>query len=476
MTERPRRDSGAPRSRGGGERFGARRAPVVQVKQVDPARDAAGRRLERLCRRFPDLPVGDWDPAELNPRQAAFAHAIVEAATRRWLTIEGVIGMGLRQPFDTLEPRVRAALLAGGAQLLFLDGVPARAAVYETVEWVKGGRNPAVSRLVNAGLRRVQELVGADIQDRPRAEAGYNFGRDEIPLASGGSITLSEEALPEDPMERLAMATSHPLGLLRRWARSTPMREVRRLALHGIVQPPVILNAAHAQSAPPAGLARPHDAPGHHVFTGDRGELLALLAERRDIWVQDPASSLAVESITDLTPRLIVDACAGRGTKTRQLEASFPGAKIVATDVDGERRRSLREAMAGSERVVVVEARELLDFAGKADLVLLDVPCSNTGVLARRVEARYRAAEEKTSELSNIQRQILADGVRLLAPGGKILYSTCSLDPRENEEQLDWASRWHSFEQARVNRRLPSGLPGEGPEKYSDGSFAGLLG
>lgn len=462
----PRRSGQAPRA--GGFASGPRK--------VDPARDAACRRIERLCRRFPDLPISDWSPEGLDARQAAFAHAIVDAVLRRWLTIEHLVGAGLRQPFHTLEPKVRACLLAGGAQLLFLDGVPARAAVFETVEWIKGGRNPSASRLVNAAMRRLQEITGADIQDNPRREEGFDFERDEVPLAAGGSITLSEEAFPQDPLERLAVATSHPLGLLRLWARSMPLREVRLLALHGIVRPPVILNTAHAQSPAPASLARPHDAPGHHVFTGERDELLTLLRERPDIWVQDPASSLAVESVSDLEPGLVVDACAGRGTKTRQLAAAFPSATIVATDTDAPRRRTLGEAFEGHDRVRVVEPDGLLDVAGKADLILLDAPCSNTGVLARRVEARYRAADDKINELCNTQRQIIADAVRLLAPGGRILYSTCSLDPRENEEQLDWTSRWHALEATRVHRRRPSGLPGEGPQRYSDGSFAGLLG
>lgn len=477
MTEHQRRGGARPSNRPGAHgRSGPKRPPVTQTKQVDPARDAACRRLERICRRFPDIPIGDWSPEGLDERQAAFAHAIVEAALRRWLTITHLVTFGLRKPFEELEPKVRAALVAGGAQMLFLDSVPARAAVFETVEWVKGGRNPSASRLVNAAMRRLQELVGADIQDRPRTEEGFSFERDEIPLASGATITLADEALSQDPLERLAVATSHPHELLRLWARSMPLREVRRLALHGVVQPPVILNTAHAQTPPPAEHTRPHDAPGHHVFTGDRRALVELLDTRRDIWVQDPASSLAVESIADLAPARIIDACAGRGTKTRQLAAAFPEASIIATDVDGERKRSLRDAFEGHERVRVVEPKELLDFAGQADLVLLDVPCSNTGVLARRIEARYRAIDEKTNELSNIQRQIIADSVRLLAPGGRILYSTCSLDPRENEAQLDWATRWHSLEQTRVHRRLPSGAPGDGPEKYSDGSFAGLLG
>jgi len=462
----------------------------------DPARDRAYRRVAKQARRFPDrlliTPLGDEN---LSPRDASFAHALYDVAMRRWITLEFIVQQGLKREFSSLDEHVRAALICGSAQMLLMNTIPPRAAINESVTWTKRvTRSDRPGGFVNAVLRRVAELIGEEPVEKivesglepaerperrwpPRLER-YEHGRAELPLADGRAIPLAQEVLPEDPVQRLAIATGHPVELLRLWAKSMPLRDVRALALHGIVRPPVILNTAHATSELPKEVAKAHEAPGHHVFTGSRAELLSLLEKRPDVWVQDPASSLAVESVTDLSPMMIIDACAGQGTKTRQLAETFPDAKIVATDIDHKRRVALEQAFKDGphhERVTVIDHRKLDDWAGKADLVLLDVPCSNTGVLARRVEARYRASESNLAGLLGMQRQIVADAVRLLAPGGAILYSTCSLDPRENEEIVEWATRWHNFESSRAARRMPSGGPGEPAESYSDGSFAALL-
>jgi 16S rRNA (cytosine967-C5)-methyltransferase len=186
-----------------------------------------------------------------------------------------------------------------------------------------------------------------------------------------------------------------------------------------------------------------------------------------------------VQSVLDLNPSLVIDACAGQGTKTRQLAAAFPNAKIIATDIHDARRETLKKTFAGSEQVEVVLHKRLIDYSGKADLVFLDVPCSNTGVLARRVEARYRFGDETLTTLVNTQRQILADSIRLIFDGsskrGQILYSTCSLERAENEDQVAWMERWHAMKPSRVNRRSPEGGPGKPPETYTDGAFAALL-
>ncbi len=507
MTDRPR----APRPPRGPARGGSRGGPRRHSDGPtphDPARDRAYRRVAKQARRYPEklliTPLGDEN---LSPRDASFAHALYDTTMRRWITLEYLVQQGLKRDFDSLDPHVRAALLCGAAQMLLLNTVPPRAAINESVRWTKRvTRAAAPGGFVNAGLRRVSELIGEpptpepdpseegvlestpqntaeqaenEPQHRwpPRRER-YEHGRDELPLADGRATPLTSLILPEDSVQRLAVATGHPIELLRLWAKSMPLREVRALALHGIVRPPLILNTAHAKTELPDSLTRPHTAPGHHVFTGSHAELLRLLERRSDIWVQDPASSLAVESVTDLEPKLVIDACAGQGTKTRQLAETFPEAQIVATDIDHKRRVALSEAFntgPHAERVNVIDHRELEQWAGKGDLVLLDVPCSNTGVLARRIEARYRATEANVTSLLSMQRQIVADAVKLLAPGGAILYSTCSLDPRENEEIVDWAERWHSFESSRAARRMPAGGPGEPAENYTDGSFAALL-
>ncbi|MCA9283364.1 MAG: hypothetical protein KDA30_15150, partial [Phycisphaerales bacterium] len=317
--------------------------------------------------------------------------------------------------------------------------------------------------------------------------------RDELLLPDGSAVALTAEAMPKDPDERLSITTSHPLDLIRSWNKSFERREVRRLALHGLSVPATVLNTAHATEPLPASLV-PHAAPGHHLWTGTHEELAELMRSRTDIWVQDPASSLAVQSVADLKPSVVFDMCAGLGTKTRQLAAAFPDATIYASDKDHGRFEKLKALFEGHPRVKVLEwPREgasgfTLDYAGKIDLILLDVPCSNTGVLARRVEARYRFNTKRTEELTAIQRQLIADAIPLLRRGAGsmqggsvVVYSTCSLDPQENEDQAKWAARWHGLEITRERRRLPEGGPGgpvdgdQSDARYSDGSYAVVL-
>lgn len=468
----PGAPGGPAGSRSRGPRGGGAGRPGPSA--VDPARDAVFDALAVQVRRFPDLELSVLRTDGMSPLDEAFAHALYDAVIRRWLTLSFIVESALDRPDKRPDPRTIAAILAGAAQLLLLDKVPPHAAVNTSVDWVKTRVSEGAGRLVNAILRKIARLL--EEPGGVRRET-YTDKQDEIPLIGGGALALGAPILPEDTLTRLSVASSVPIELLRAWSKSS-VREARRLALHTLVQPPVILNTSHATADLPQGTAA-HTAPGHHVYSGTHAELSAMLNARKDIWVQDPASSLAVGSVPDLRPKLIVDACAGMGTKTRQLAATFPSAKIIATDVDMPRVRVLRGVSAHLPNVQVVAYDKLIDYAGKADLILLDVPCSNTGVLARRVEARYRFDREHLEKLASMQKQIIADSVRLLRRGSGtcgVLYSTCSLDPRENQAQADWACRWHGFRQEREHTRLPEGLPGDPPTAYSDGSYAVLLG
>lgn len=400
------------------------------------------------------------------------ATAIYEAVVRRWLTLSAVLEHALGRPMGAIEPALRAVLLAGAAQLLLMDRIPDHAAVDESVELAKRLVRPKAAGLANAGLRKVAALR-AGVEPAGAAL----LGRDRIPLADGRVLRLHGPALPEAEAELLAAATSHPVSLIRRWASRWPADRVRALALHSLAQPPTVLNTAHARHPLPASLA-PHRAPGHHVFTGAHADLLSLVAPGSGVWVQDAASSRAVASVSSLRPSLIVDLCAGQGTKTRQLAATFPDARIIATDADPVRLRTLESVFAGSEQVEVAPLRDLvLRLAGQVDLVLLDVPCSNTGVLARRPEAKYRCGPEQLERLAAIQKQIIADTLPLLrtSPRGRILYSTCSLEDEENGEQVRWAARWHRFRIQQEEQTLPEGEPGGDPAAYRDGSYSALL-
>ena len=473
----PRR-SGAP---GYGPRGqGPRGARPPRAPEADPARDRAYAALARQTQRFPDLQLDALETSGLDARDAAFAHAIYDVVMRRWLLLRWLAEGSLTREWRLCPPNVRAALLGGMAQILFLDRVPNHAAVNESVQWVKSHGGLRASSAVNAVLRRVASLV--DPAERtedagPLIREQWTDRRDEIPLADGTALSLNAPILPGDTLERLSVVTSHPKVLLQSWTKSLSIAEMRRIALHDLVSPPTILNTMHA-TAPLPESVRAHTLPGHHVYSGTHADLSTLLRDRRDIWAQDPASSLAVQSVGDLAPKLIVDACAGKGTKTRQLAATFPDAEIVATDVDLVRFGELERVFGGDDRVRTMRYEDLIELANSVDLVLLDVPCSNTGVLARRVEARYRFDEGRMRTLTDTQRQIMADSIRLLrrTDGAGILYTTCALDPEENQLQGKWVGRWHDLDVLRERSHLPQGGPGESPDRYTDGSFHMLVG
>lgn len=442
------------------------------------ARTIAYARLAADAMDFPDLVPTDLDTGPLDARDAALAHAIHDTVVRRWWTLQALIVPLLSKPFVEMEPGVRAALLAGAAQLVFFDRVPPHAAISETVEWTKRAVRPGAGGLVNAILRRVAWLVGEERAYRDT----YAGAADELPLSDGRALVLAEPILPENKLARVSAAVSIAKPLLESWRAAHGDDQWRALAWHTLAVPPVTLNVRHAQS--PVQGTEPHESEGFARYSGPMSALGALLDARDDIWVQDAASGEAVNSVADLTPGVVVDLCAGKGTKTRQLSRTFPDAEIVATDTDAPRLATLRRvfpesAAAGGPGVARVRVldfgRVLDDCLGRADLVLLDVPCSNTGVLARRPEAKYRPMTKQNDRLLETQRQIVADAIRLLSPAGKILYSTCSLQPEENQAIARWAQTWHGFAIERERISLPRGLPGDPPTAYRDGSYSVLL-
>ncbi|MEQ8770973.1 MAG: transcription antitermination factor NusB [Phycisphaerales bacterium] len=433
------------------------------------ARDRAIRRLARRARQFPDLAIGSVETGGLDPRDAALARAIDEGVVRRWLTLSFLLRELSGHELATLEPKMQGVLLAGAFQLLFLDRVPDHAVLDESVGWAKANIRPKASGFANAILRKV-----ANARGEPRD--AWTNAPDEIPLDSGGALALVGLTLPNDDAERTSVATGVPRALIDRWIIAWGTDEARRIAHHSIARAPTILRTAHDPDWTDAPGTSPHAERGHRVFAGSHADLESLLGANPRIWAQDPASAGAVASVAGLAPKLIADVCAGRGTKTRQLAETFPDARIVASDPDADRAKDLRAAFADHPRVEVMppdRAREAC--LSRADLVLLDVPCSNTGVLARRPEARHRAGDAAVARLVDIQRQILADAIPLLAPAGVILYATCSVERAENEDQAAWAERWHGVARDRERRCLPSGGPGTPAGEHTDGGYSVLL-
>jgi 16S rRNA (cytosine967-C5)-methyltransferase len=431
------------------------------------ARHLVASRIAQRAQRFPQLFPQRLRTGGLVGRDAALAHAIDQAVARRWLTLAAVLQSQLKRPWPRLQPAVQSALLTGAAQLLLLERLPDHAVINESVAWVKR-RSPGAAGIVNAVLHRVADLRRGRLEDGGRPP----LPRNDLPLHDGRVLRLEEPVFAEDPLGRLGQQTSHPPGLLSRWVQRYGLDEAAGLAHHDLIHPPIILTGVPA--GPGSGLVG-HDEPGFAILEGGQADLVALLGRHPRARVQDPASAAAVRATAELAPDLIIEVCAGRGTKTRQLAEVHPKARIVASDNSPSRLAALRELFGGQDHVLVVEPGGLLEYAGRADLVVVDPPCTNTAVLARRVEAKYRFDPQSLRQLEDLQRQITADALRLLAGSGHLLYSTCSLEPEENEQQIEWVQRWHRLRpQCRVGRP-PQGVPGDPPSRYRDGCFFGLL-
>ncbi|MCP3903483.1 MAG: hypothetical protein GY715_07580 [Planctomycetes bacterium] len=429
------------------------------------AREIVTQRLARRVRQFPVLEITALDTSALERRDAALAAAIDHAVARRWLTLRAILSGGLRRPWDTLEPRLRAVLLAGAAQCFFLERVPDHAIINEAVEHVKVFVRPGAASLVNAVLRRTadlrEELLDADDPTR----------RDTVPLADGRAWRLREPVFAADEATRLAERTSHPEAVLARWRRTLGTGPAEALVHHDLIHAPIIL--AGFDTPPPDSA--PHREPGFLVYRGAPDALHEILRATPGARVQDPASAQPVAATAQLCPGLVIDACAGRGTKTGQLAALHADAHIVATDVDAVRRSSLHESFDGHERVEVVEPERLGPFRQRADLLVLDVPCSNTGVLGRRVEAKYRFDADHLDQLVRLQQRIVVDTYDLLAPDGHLLYATCSIDASENEDQVRWIEETFGMRLVDGAQQLPTGRPGDDDREYTDGGYWALL-
>ena len=326
------------------------------------------------------------------------------------------LGALVSRPLDRLQVPVLEWLRLGLYQLRETR-VPPHAAVSESVAGVRGTVGPRATGLVNAVLRRAAEGV-------PRPS----------PFPT----------LEEDPVGYLTTWGSHPEWLVRRWLGRWTLAEVVRL-VENDNRPPAVTVRLLDPDAPVPGadvaegeLALEDDRswPGMRILTsGDP----AALADRIPAIVQDPAASAVVDYVGPKVSGPVLDACAAPGGKAIALSCLAPGARpFVAADVSSERlRRSIGAMRALAPDVSLVVADGLRPAVGRAGTVLLDVPCTGTGTLRRRVDARWRLTEARLAALVELQAALLDAAAGVVEHGGLLVYSTCSVEAEENEHQVD---------------------------------------
>jgi 16S rRNA (cytosine967-C5)-methyltransferase len=381
--------------------------------------------------------------------------------TLRWqLALDARIRGLLARPGAKLSPEAATALRMGAYQLLHLARVPAHAVIHDSVELVKLSPERGAAGMVNAVLRKIQN------SEHKAQSAGWQGARDRV-QGAGQSSAFSDQRSRErsaDSVQRsekpgtslgaksgsaaaeVATAWAHPVWMVGRWVRRYGAEAAEAICRWDQVPVGVTLRMRG-----PVGEMQGVEtetgaflASARRVVRGDVGRSGAFL--EGGIWIQDEASQLVAEIAAAAVPHAgrVMDTCAAPGGKTAILAERLPEAEITAVDVSRKRLDLMRErvlaARAGRFAVapqggVIFEVADAVKMQLKPewDLILCDVPCSGTGTMARNPEIRLRVEEADLARQHARQVAILRVGLAGLKAGGRLVYSTCSLEPEENE-------------------------------------------
>jgi 16S rRNA (cytosine967-C5)-methyltransferase len=417
--------------------------------------------------------------AKIKSEDAGLATELTMGVLRQQRLLDFLIGTYTRKRASALDVEVAIALRLGVYQLRFLDRIPARAAVNESVELVKKARKRSATTFVNAILRRAAE-------------------NSRTPVAS---------LIPGDlrQAEHLEILYSHPAWLIERWLKE--FGEWRAI---------VLLEANNRAPETAGAFAFSEDreadiktleregirmSPGRwlrEAFHAAGGNISNSAVFRKGrISVQDEASQIVPRLLNVEAGDSVLDLCAAPGGKTMTLaRAAGPHALVIATDIHAHRLREMRKQFErvhlNGVRLAKVDATLPLPFRQKFKRILVDAPCTGTGTLARNPEIRWRLKPDDLAEFHNRQVAMLVSALAQLEDGGRLVYSTCSLEFEENDGVIGEAlSKWKDFRrvpraemEASIAPHLAAGANAASlfdqtgafhtfpPEQHTDGFFA----
>jgi 16S rRNA (cytosine967-C5)-methyltransferase len=390
---------------------------------IAPARRAATEVLAAVD-------AGRWDLAtalaQVHPtlQDARDRALLTDLATgvERWkLALDFAIhALTKRQPAD-LDPDVRATLRLGLYQLQHATRIPASAVVNDAVEIVKRGPTRSASGMVNAVLRRV-------VREGP-------------PLLPGPPrVPDSDPQWRTQALAWLAITHSHPAWLVERWLDRFGFEATEAWVRYDNTPASVTIWPLAASPTAPSALpdldgVATRFVPGGRVLTSGR-EALPLIADGV-VYAQDEASAAVGVAAGSVGRGLVLDACASPGGKSLAMRPYLPeGARLVANDVRARRVALLASTLAripGGRVAIVRSDARYLPFEQSIDTLLIDAPCSGLGVLRREPDVRWRRSAADLASMAALQRTLIAEGLRALAPEGRLIYATCSSEPEENE-------------------------------------------
>ncbi len=402
---------------------------------ISPARIAAFEILAKVAaeKAFSSVLLPIYEE-KLEPKDRALCHEITLGTLRRQIYLDKIVEKLTNG--KKLDSVVKVILRIALYQLIYLDKVPAHAAINDAVNLVRKAKKTSAKGFVNAVLRR--------------------FTREKIELNYA------------DAIERLSVETSHPRWLIEKWSAQFGFDETEKLVKANNETPPTVFRLTNKSDANTIGILKKlgleiveSEIAGNAWKVADSNQMLRLYADEGKIYFQDEGSQLVAESVNLKDGENLLDVCAAPGSKLTQVAGSrlqvlgsrlqVSGSRLQVADFEGEIRRLIvggdfyehrtkvlqancRRQAADKISLLRYDAERDLPFAAEVfDVVLLDAPCSGTGTIRHNPELRYFLREADFAELAAKQRRILNNAAQVLKANGRLIYSTCSLEPEENE-------------------------------------------
>lgn len=357
---------------------------------------------------------------KLESKDRALCHEIVLGTLRKQIYLDAIV-VKLTNG-KKLDSAVKIILRIALYQLIFLDKIPAHAAINDAVNLTQKAKKTSAKNFVNAILRR--------------------FTREKVELNF------------EDGIERISVETSHPRWLLNRWIKQFGLKETEKLAQANNETPATVFRLTRKSDENTIEILRKLDLKieaseivGNAWKVSNSNQMLRLYADEGKIYFQDEGSQLVAKSVNLESNESFLDVCAAPGSKISQLavgsrqsaveENQIPNL-LIGGDFYEARVKILqancRRQAAESVAVLRYDAEKDLPFAEETfDVILLDAPCSGTGTIRHNPEIRYFLEEKDFAELSRKQLKILKNASKVLKKNGRLIYSTCSLEREENE-------------------------------------------
>lgn len=362
-------------------------------------------------------PSFDRRTQRLDARDRRWVRELVYGMLRRRSRVDGYLDNRVRGGVVRLDADLLDLLRLGAAQLLFMESVPAYAAIAQTVELAKRRHGMGASKLTNAVLRRL---------DRERDSL-------ELPRFT-------------DPVDSLALEGSHPRWLVARWVSRWGVAETQKLLEANNREAPLVARPYHIVREQ---LEAMFETAGVHVdeaplvrdsilLSSPVSSLTELGPFRQGLFhLQDPASTLVTQYAAIPSGVTVADLCAAPGGKSVELSRS--AGLVASSDLSFSRLQRVIENIKRLEiptmHAYVADAR--MPAIRPVDVVLVDAPCTGTGTFRRHPDARWRLRVSDLAVMSSLQRAVLSGAAQVVKPGGLLVYSTCSLEPEENDEQIE---------------------------------------